>query len=325
MKFMTVSEVSKTFDVSTRMLRYYEKIGLLESTRKEDYAYRIYNDNAVRRLQQIIVLRRLRISLKQIAIILDDNKQTQALQIMRDNITELNEEINALSTIRNILDVFVSRLDESISKNISLDLLEDSELIDIVSALSPSKFNLKEDFSMEKLNEANNVIESKMDIRILYLPPATVASSHYIGDNPEDNAGNMLAEFIKNSDLPNVKKDFRQYGFNNPSPSEENSVYGYEFWVTIPDDMDVPSPLEKKYFAGGLYAAHCIKMGDFHEWGTFFEQMQNNSEYEIDYREPFGMGGCLEEHLNAFSVYTNTQTGHVQLDLLIPIKKKGNS
>lgn len=322
MESMTVSEVSKTFHVSTRMLRYYEKNGLISSSRKADYAYRIYDETAVRRLQQIVILRKLRIPLKQIAVILDDYGQLQALHILQENIVELDEEIHALSTIRNIINTFVNRLDICIQNKIHLDLLEDNELIEIANALILPKLNLKEEHSLEELNNANAKIESKMDIRIVYLPPVTVISSHYIGENPEDVSGDRLADFIKEMNLPSVKPDFRVYGFNNPSPQEGQEHYGYEFWVTIPENVTVSAPLEKKEFSGGLYAAHCIQMGDFHEWELFFEQVKNSSEYEIEWREPFGMGGTLEEHINAFSVYTGEIPGFTQLDLLIPIKRK---
>ena len=36
-RYMTISEVSRQFQVSARMLRHYEKLGLLESERREDY------------------------------------------------------------------------------------------------------------------------------------------------------------------------------------------------------------------------------------------------------------------------------------------------
>ncbi|MDE7417036.1 MAG: MerR family DNA-binding transcriptional regulator [Lachnospiraceae bacterium] len=39
MNYMIIGEVSSTFQILTRMLRYYEKSGLIESTRKEGYAY----------------------------------------------------------------------------------------------------------------------------------------------------------------------------------------------------------------------------------------------------------------------------------------------
>lgn len=35
MEIMTISEVSRNFNVSTRMLHYYEKVGLISSSRKE--------------------------------------------------------------------------------------------------------------------------------------------------------------------------------------------------------------------------------------------------------------------------------------------------
>lgn len=322
MEIMTVSELSRKFQVSTRMLRYYEKMGLLTSHRKEDYAYRVYDEIAVKRLQQIIILRKLRIPLKQIAIILDDHGQSQALRILRKNISELDDEIIALDKIREILRCFLSRLDECISKSVRLDLLEDSELLKVVDALSLSKINFKEKWSMEELNKASEVIESRMALRIVYLPQATVAASQYTGNNPEDLSGARLESFIKSVNLPEKKPDFRVYGFNNPSPQEGQEHYGYEFWVTIPEDLDVPAPLEKKHFPGGLYAAHCIKMGDFPEWSAFFNVMKKDEEYEIDWREPEGMGGCLEEQLNAYSLYTGVEKEFKQIDLLIPIKKK---
>lgn len=323
MEKMTITEVSRSFNVSTRMLRYYEKIGLIESARKEDYAYRIYDETAVRRLQQIIILRKLHIPLKDIAIILNDTEQTNTLHILQEKVNELNGDIEALKIIRDIITVFIKRLDKSIQDKIHIDMLDDIELIEITDALVIPKSNLKEEHNMAELNEANAKINSNMDIRFIYLPPAKVVSSHYIGENPEQVSGDWLEEFIKKINLPKLKPDMRLYGFNNPNPQEGMEHYGYEFIVTVPDHIEVQPPLEIKDFQGGLYAAHCIKMGDFSEWATFFAAVEALSEYEIDYRQPYGMGGCLEEHLNAYSYYTGDQAEFIQLDLLIPIKKRG--
>lgn len=155
------------------------------------------------------------------------------------------------------------------------------------------------------------------------MPPCTVAASHYFGENPEDNAGKCLDEFVRKVELEKIKPDLRMFGFNNPSP-KGNETYGYEFWITIPKDLEVPAPLQKKYFPGGLYAAHCIRMGDFHEWQLLGKWLENNSEYEYDKREPSGMGGCFEEHLNAYSYFLGEEKAAklIQLDLLIPIKAK---
>lgn len=79
MELQTINQVSKNYGVSARMLRYYEKIGLVQSLRKEDYAYRVYDDTALRRLQQIVILRKLRVSMKQIGVILSEPKAAEAI------------------------------------------------------------------------------------------------------------------------------------------------------------------------------------------------------------------------------------------------------
>ena len=92
--------------------------------------------------------------------------------------------------------------------------------------------------------------------------------------------------------------------------------------MTIPDDMET-GELQKKHFAGGLYTAYCIKMGDFYKWQSFFEWVQKSDEYDYDPREPLSMGGTMEEHLNAYSFYKQKKSrNNMQLDLLIPIKEK---
>lgn len=107
MKDMTISEVRRSYGVSTRMLRYYEKEGLITCKYRPDYAYRIYDENAVRRLQQIQLLRRLRFSLKQIGAILNyadcSAGQAEILKILLEQLSEVEGEITSLQTIRDIL------------------------------------------------------------------------------------------------------------------------------------------------------------------------------------------------------------------------------
>ncbi|NLV37000.1 MAG: MerR family DNA-binding transcriptional regulator, partial [Clostridiaceae bacterium] len=43
MELQTISQVSRDYGISTRMLRYYEQAGLILSLRKDDYAYRVYD------------------------------------------------------------------------------------------------------------------------------------------------------------------------------------------------------------------------------------------------------------------------------------------
>lgn len=326
MELMTISQVSKGFGVSTRTLRYYEQIGLITSIKKGEYAYRTYDKQAVSQLQQIILLRKLRIPLKQIAHILKDRGKAVAIDTFRENIGEIDEEIMALSTIRTILAALIRVLQEEADVRVRLDLYDDASISGLIESLSLNKIRFKEEISMEELNKASESLSKLKDVRIVYLPPATVAASHFIGENPERNAAAPLDKFVRESGLCTLKPDLRHYGFNHPNPSEGNPVYGYEMWVSIPDDMELPPPLVKKSFPGGLYAAHMIPMGSFNEWEWLWEWAHNSPEYDVNIIEDGGecMFGLLEEHLNYISHVRGEcpEPEGMQLDLLIPIKAK---
>lgn len=182
---------------------------------------------------------------------------------------------------------------------------------------------------MDDLNKANEKLNklTDRDVRILYIPPATVASAHYIGEGPEGPSSDMLNEFINNSKLIDKYPSARCFGFNHPNPGmREDGQYGYEFQVTIPDDMDVPAPLTKKRFEGGLYAAYMILMDEINGigWNRFYEGWLKNHELWASNTSPSGenMNGLLEEHLD---ILHWREEGHIaQVDLLLPVKRKEN-
>ncbi|MCL2707543.1 MAG: MerR family transcriptional regulator, partial [Defluviitaleaceae bacterium] len=126
MRLATISEISRKLGFSTRTLRYYEQIGLIESVKKDDYAYRTYDEDTVRRLQQILVLRKLRIPLKQIALILQSENTAVIIEAFQENLNKVDDEITALSTIRDIINTFITRLKDSINEDIKLNLLDDT-------------------------------------------------------------------------------------------------------------------------------------------------------------------------------------------------------
>lgn len=70
----TVNEVSKLTGVSIRTLHYYDKIGLLSPSKVTEAGYRLYDDTALERLQQILLFRELEFPLKEIREILDSDR-----------------------------------------------------------------------------------------------------------------------------------------------------------------------------------------------------------------------------------------------------------
>jgi DNA-binding transcriptional MerR regulator len=62
----TVKQLSETAGVTSRTLRYYDEIGLLKPSRVGDNGYRYYDDEALLRLQQILLYRELGMPLEDI-------------------------------------------------------------------------------------------------------------------------------------------------------------------------------------------------------------------------------------------------------------------
>ena len=81
----TVTEVSKITGVSVRTLHHYDAIGLLRPTAVTEAGYRLYDDEALGRLQTILLFRQLQFPLKEIKKILDspnfDPQEALAQQI----------------------------------------------------------------------------------------------------------------------------------------------------------------------------------------------------------------------------------------------------
>ncbi len=70
-KLMSVHEVAALTDITARTLHYYDEIGLLKPAKVTEAGYRMYDDAALGRLQNILLFRELEFPLKEIKAILD--------------------------------------------------------------------------------------------------------------------------------------------------------------------------------------------------------------------------------------------------------------
>ncbi|MCX8074797.1 MAG: MerR family transcriptional regulator [Clostridia bacterium] len=101
MKYI-INKVSKISGVTIRTLQYYDKIGLLNPSEKTDSGYRIYNENDIEKLVQILFFKELGFRLHEIIKIVNSPKynvkeamsnQKQMLVVQRDR---LNNMINII-------------------------------------------------------------------------------------------------------------------------------------------------------------------------------------------------------------------------------------
>lgn len=257
-----------------------------------------------------------------------------AMEIFQLNISQINEEVTALSTIRSILSRFVEEIKEK--ADVNLKLLGDESIFNIVSSLSFFDNIIKETkekISMNELREANESLSkiTDKDVRIIYLPPMTVAAAYATGDGCEGKAGAMINQFIQNTKLLKIKPDLRSFGFDcskKPIGIIEGS-HAYEMWMSIPDDLEITEPIIKKEFSGGLYAAHVLRSWDFEDWRLLGEWVHHSEKYDSDWGLAQGATSettfrqRFEETLNFYHfIQKDSLMEEMQLDLLYPIKEK---
>jgi DNA-binding transcriptional MerR regulator/uncharacterized glyoxalase superfamily protein PhnB len=108
-----IKDMSSKYDISARTLRYYEDMGLITSTRSDDYAYRLYDDNAVQRLEQILVLRKLNISIKDIQRIFSTSGSEVVLDVLGKKVNAIDDEISLLHELKEIVLDFIRQIEQS--------------------------------------------------------------------------------------------------------------------------------------------------------------------------------------------------------------------
>lgn len=115
----TVQKLGKMAGVSTRTLRYYDEIGILKPARVNSSGYRIYGQNEVDRLQQILFYRELGVSLENIKDILTSPSF--------DSIAALKSHRQKLIVKREQLDTLIANVDKTIAQAEGRIIMTDRE------------------------------------------------------------------------------------------------------------------------------------------------------------------------------------------------------
>ena len=104
----TVHEVSELTGVSVRALHHYDEIGLLVPSERTEAGYRLYSDDDLVRLQQILLFREVEFSLADIRSVLDSpsfdqgralEQQIELLELKRECIGKVIEMAKAMKAM----------------------------------------------------------------------------------------------------------------------------------------------------------------------------------------------------------------------------------
>ncbi|ALC83044.1 MULTISPECIES: MerR family transcriptional regulator [Bacillus] len=108
-KYWKVGELAKLTGLTIRTLRYYDQIGLFSPSVYSDSGYRLYDESDISRLQQILTLKDLGLSLEEIKSILSDDNYNPfdvvSLQIARlkENIRIQQKLLKELQNVSSLM------------------------------------------------------------------------------------------------------------------------------------------------------------------------------------------------------------------------------
>ncbi|MGE6780923.1 MerR family transcriptional regulator [Ensifer adhaerens] len=115
---MQIGELSERAGVSHRTIHYYERLGLVEPAEREGTGYRYYDETALKRLEKIAALKRLGLSLDEIAAVIDlyfedasgIRGKERVLEILQAQLDKTNTQLDELSTFKRDLENNIARM-----------------------------------------------------------------------------------------------------------------------------------------------------------------------------------------------------------------------
>ena len=300
-----IRDVSLTYGVSVRTLRYYEDVGLLTSMRDDSSSYRSYTPEQLHRLQQILLLRKLQLSIKEIKQIFASENSQVLLTLLCQKADEIDDNIASLTKLKHMVLTFLDKIKLAAHSDLKLLLTTieefESQIAEQEPILEPNFLDMKEVFHMN----------SFPDVRVIFLPPCQMVSSGHgnFGDDNFDRFDQWFSQFpIQPFEQP---KDFLWF-----DTETKQSVW----WYLYSEGMNTDGFLIED-FDGGFYVAAVSKDGDdedgYRVYSGIKDWIAKSGIFELDERP----GHYTMSHIIT-TPETEAVLGYCQLEVLVPVKKK---
>lgn len=172
-----IRDLVMEYNISARTLRYYEDVGLIQSRRLEEHAYRFYDEKAVQRLQQILILRKLNISVRDIKRIFSASDLSVLLSVLSDKVNEIDHDTVLLNELKEIVLEFIHQIEQSDfqSKSDVKLLYEKARNIELKISGNDYRGNAA---SINRLLEVTEKLDRKIpDIMIVRIPSFRAVAS----------------------------------------------------------------------------------------------------------------------------------------------------
>ena len=209
-----ISDVAEKYGVTTRTLRFYETAGLIRSQRTDAYAYRMYDETALKRLEQILILRRMSISVKDIKRIFESAGSEVVLDVLDGKAKDIDEEVALLHELKGIVLKFIRQIKQAdFSKEADIQLLyEQAEKIE--EQIDDEDLARLAEVS-EKLGLAAEVRVSKFELFVLEGVILEIfASMDYPGNSEEAITSGKALIMDSIRDMANGEHPFADTGIS---------------------------------------------------------------------------------------------------------------
>jgi len=254
-ELIKVRDMSLKYAISARALKYYEEMGLISSTHGDNYAYRMYDEEAVKRLEQILILRKLNISIKDIQRIFNTSGSEIVLEVLNKKIENIDEEVALLHELKNIVLDFIRQINRS-------DFHRDSDvkmLYDKAKEIEAHINNADYDGNAANVNrliEITDKLDKKIpDVMIVRIPKFRAVTSELV---PWEEVFGAFGQWVESH--KHFFKDvmFGSADFLTGKDDKMEWFWGIKDEITEAD----AAPYKIVEFQGGLYAVAVSIDGD---------------------------------------------------------------
>ena len=164
-ELIKITDLTGRYNISARALRYYEDMGLINSVRSGEYAFRMYDGQAVKRLEQVLILRKLNVGIKDIRRVFSSSGTDAVLEVLGKKINDIDEEVALLHELKSIVVEFIRQIKQAdFSKDSDVKLLYEKAK-EIETQLTGAEYNGNPS-PAHRLNEIADKLEEKAVSRL---------------------------------------------------------------------------------------------------------------------------------------------------------------
>jgi DNA-binding transcriptional MerR regulator len=296
-------------------------MGLIVSTRSDDITYRMYDENAVRRLEQILILRKLNISIKDIKRIFSTSGSEVVLEVLNKKVQNIDDEVALMHELKDIILDFIREIESVDFTNDSGIRLLYNKAKDIETQLVSVDY-IGKPSNINRLIEITDKLDKKIpDVMIVRIPPFRAVTSGSGAFHEWFKLMDWAFDEKRSHYYKQVIFDCADFLIRKYKPTDCPGHAEFEYIMALQDNITHAdtAPFDIIDFEGGLYAmAVCIDNDDesLHKVEDKILKWISNTSFEHDKsRGVMGnMTYCDDEIKKGL--------GYEQLQRYVPIRLK---